>query len=101
MRGVYERRQDLASLRTGIKIFEQQEKVARAAMLPKLAVVAAWSFSNPNTINGFDKRFGGGFSVGATLQVPIWHWGGNLNKVKAARAPHRHSASSWKTPRAW
>ncbi len=86
MRGVYERRQDLASLRTGIKIFEQQEKVARAAMLPKLAVVAAWSFSNPNTINGFDKRFGGGFSVGATLQVPIWHWGGNLNKVKAARA---------------
>lgn len=86
MQGVYERRQDLASLRTGIKIFEQQEKVARAAMLPKLALVAAYSFSNPNVIDGFEKRFGGGFSVGAMLQIPIWHWGGNINKVKAAEA---------------
>lgn len=86
MQAVYDRRQDLASLRTGIKIFEQQEKVARAAMLPKLAIVAAYSFSNPNVIDGFEKRFGGGFSVGAMLQVPIWHWGGNINKVKAAEA---------------
>ncbi|MDE6243965.1 MAG: TolC family protein, partial [Muribaculaceae bacterium] len=86
MEDVYARRQDLASLRTGIKIFEQQEKLARSAMLPKLALVASWSFSNPNTIDGFEKRFGGGFSVGAVLQVPIWHWGGNLNKVRAAQA---------------
>lgn len=86
MQQVYARRQDLASLRTGIKIYEQQEKMARSAMLPKLALVAAWSFSNPNTIDGFEKRFGGGFSVGAVLQVPIWHWGGNLNKLRAAQA---------------
>lgn len=86
MQQVYERRQDLQSLRTGIKIFEQQEKVARAAMLPKLAIVASYGFSNPNTIDGFEKRFGGGFSVGAVLQVPIWHWGGNLNKLRAAQA---------------
>lgn len=86
MNQVYARRQDLASLRTGIKIFEQKERLARAAMLPKLGIVASWSFSNPNTIDGFEKRFGGGFSVGAVLQVPIWHWGGNLNKLRAAQA---------------
>lgn len=86
MAQVYERRQDLASLRTGIKIFEQKERLARAAMLPKLGIVASWAFSNPNTIDGFEKRFGGGFSVGAVLQVPIWHWGGNLNKLRAAQA---------------
>lgn len=89
MAGVYARRQDLASLRHGIKIMEQQEKLARAEMLPKLAVVAAWSFSNPNTIDGFEKRFGGGFSVGATLTVPLWHWGGNLNKVRVAESATR------------
>lgn len=86
MSAVYDRRQDLAALRAGIKILEQQEKLARSAMLPKLAIVASWGFSNPNTIDGFEKRFGGGFSVGAVLQVPIWHWGGNINKVKAAQA---------------
>ncbi len=87
--GIYSRRQDLTSMRHGIKILEEQEKLARAEMLPKLAVVAAWGFSNPNTIDGFEKRFGGGFHLGATLTVPIWHWGGNYNKLRAARSATR------------
>lgn len=87
--GVYARRQDLASMRHSISILEQQEKLARAEMLPKVAVMAAWSFSNPNTIDGFENRFGGGFSVGATLTVPIWHWGGKYNKLKAAESATR------------
>ena len=55
-------------------------------MLPKIAVVGAYSFSNPNVIDGFKKKFGGGFSVGATLQVPIWHWGGDYRRYKAAKS---------------
>lgn len=84
--GVYERRPDLAALRSGIKIFEQQERLARSELLPKLALMAAYSFMNPNTIDGFENRFGGGFHVGVALTVPIWHWGGNINKVRAARS---------------
>ncbi len=83
---VYARRQDLEALRQGINIFEQKEKIARADMLPTLGVAAAYTFSNPNVINGFEKRFGGGFSVGATLTIPIWHWGGNYNKYRAAKS---------------
>lgn len=86
MEQVYARRQDLASLRAGIRIFEQKERLARSAMLPKLAIMASWGFSNPNVIDGFEKRFGGGFSVGAVLQIPLWHWGGNYNKLRAAQA---------------
>lgn len=86
MESVYARRQDLASLRTGIKIFEGQEKLAKSEMLPKVGIMAMWSFSNPNMIDGFEKRFGGGFSVGATVQIPLWHWGGNYNKLRAARS---------------
>lgn len=37
-------------------------------------------------IDGFEKKFGGGFSVGATLTVPIWHWGGDYKRYKAAKA---------------
>lgn len=83
---VFNRRQDLQSLRTSIKIYEQKEKLALSEMLPKLAVVGAYTFQNPNTINGFEKRFGGGFSVGATLSVPLWHWGGNYNQLRVARS---------------
>jgi outer membrane protein TolC len=85
MEDVYAARQDLQSLRHGISIYQQKEKLALSEMMPKLAIVGAYAFSNPNTIDGFQKRFGGGFSVGATLTVPLWHWGGNYNKYKAAQ----------------
>lgn len=86
MDDVYASRPDLQSLSYGINILEQKEKIAMAQMLPKLAIVGAYSFSNPNVIDGFEKRFGGGFSIGATLSIPIWHWGGNYNKYRSAKA---------------
>lgn len=86
MEDVYASRQDLASLRHGISIFKQKEKVALGEMLPKLAVVGMWEFSNPNVINGFEKKFGNGFHVGATLTVPIWHWGANYNQLRSAKS---------------
>lgn len=86
MSDVYARRHDLNALSTAIKVFEQKEKVAFASMLPNIAVVGMYSFSNPNMFNGFQKRFAGAFSVGAMLTIPIWHWGGNYNKWKAAKS---------------
>ncbi len=86
MAEVYGRRPDLRALELGADIACQQANVAKADMMPKLAVVGAYSFSNPNTYNGFAKRFNGAFSVGATLSIPIWHWGGNYNKYKAAKS---------------
>lgn len=86
MEEVYERRPDLHALRLGVDIAGQQKKVVMSDMLPKLAVVGAYSFSNPNMFNGFAKRFNGAFSVGATLSIPIWHWGGNYNKYRAAKS---------------
>lgn len=79
-------RPDLDAVRQSVSILENREKLSLGAMLPKIAAFGAWGFSNPNVINGFEKRFGGGFSVGATLTVPIWHWGGNYNKYRAAKS---------------
>ena len=83
---IYSRRQDLATLRAGINLLEGREKLALGDMLPKVAAFGAYSFSNPNLNHGFEKRFGGGFNVGAMVTIPIWHWGGNYNKYKAAKA---------------
>lgn len=58
----------------------------RASMMPNLALVGAYSFSNPNMFDGFQKKFNGMFSVGAMLTIPIWHWGSNYNKLRAAKA---------------
>lgn len=83
---VYSRRQDLEIVRQSVNLFQSREALTLSELLPKLAVVGAYSFSNPNVINGFEKRFGGGFSVGAMLQVPIWHWGGDYKRYKAAKS---------------
>ena len=82
---VYDRRHDVRSLELATRIYDQQVKVARSEMMPKLAAVAALHATNPNSYNGFENRFGAGFSVGATLRMPLWHWGGLSNKVKAAQ----------------
>ena len=82
---VYSKRHDVRSLELVTKIYDQQVKVARSEMMPKLAAVAALHATNPNSYDGFENRFGAAFSVGATLKVPLWHWGGLSNKVRAAR----------------
>lgn len=84
MEEIYAGRPDLQALRYGIDIAAQQKNVARAAMMPNVAVTGAYSFSNPNMFDGFKKRFSGAFSFGAVVTIPIWHWGGNYNKYKAA-----------------
>lgn len=83
---VYTRRQDLEIVRQSINLLKSRENLSLSEMLPKVALVGAYSFSNPNVIDGFKKRFGGGFSVGATLQVPIWHWGGDYRRYRAAKS---------------
>jgi len=86
MQAVYDRRNDLRELELGVKIYEQKANVARSEMMPNLALVGAYSFSNPNLFDGFKKKFNGQFSIGAMLTIPIWHWGGNYNKYRAAKA---------------
>ena len=85
MQDVYDKRHEIKSLELATKIYDQQVKVARSEMMPKLAAVAALHASNPNSYDGFENRFGAGFSIGATLRMPLWHWGGLSNKVKAAQ----------------
>lgn len=86
MQDVYANRADLEVLRKGIDLLKSKENLSLSSMLPKVAAFGAYSFSNPNVIDGFEKKFGGGFSVGAMLTVPLWHWGGNYNKYRAAKS---------------
>lgn len=89
MSDVYSRRQDLEALRQGINVLKGREKLVLGAMLPKIGLMGSYEFSNPNLNNGFRNRFGGGFSVGAAITIPIWHWGGNYNHYRAAKSATR------------
>lgn len=85
MNDVFARRNDVNALRLAVNVYEQQARVERSSMLPQLALVGAYTVTNPNSFNGFKNEFGGMFSVGAMLKIPLWHWGGNYNKYRAAK----------------
>lgn len=82
----YARRPDLQALESGVKAAGAQARVARSSMLPTVALTGMYSLTNPNSFNGFENKFGGAFSVGVVARIPLWHWGGNYYKYKAARA---------------
>lgn len=86
MTDVYSRRPDMRALAESVEVAKQQKLVAQSSMLPNLALIGTYSFSNPNMYDGFKKNFKGAFSVGAMLSIPIWHWGGNYAKYRAAKA---------------
>lgn len=86
MTDVYRTRNDLRALETGVKIADQTSRLAMSDMLPNIALTGMYSFSNPNMFDGFKKRFDGAFSVGVLVKIPLWHWGGNYNKYRAAKS---------------
>lgn len=86
MADVWARRDDLRALGYAVKAADQESRVALSTMLPNVALIGAYEFSNPNMFNGFKTKFNGQFSVGAMLTIPLWHWGGNYNKYRAAKS---------------
>ena len=84
MEQIYANRPDLNALELATKAAGAQKQVALSSMLPNIALIGAYSFSTPNMFDGFKNKVAGAFSVGVVARVPLWHWGGNYNKYKAA-----------------
>ena len=86
MEEVFKNRNEVLSLDYAAKIYEKKKNLALSDMLPKLALVGTYSFTNPSVFNGFKNEFDGMFSVGVMLNIPILHWGQNYNKIRAAKS---------------
>lgn len=92
-----ELRPEVALLKADIKAKEQQVNYKRADFLPTLGVQAGWSaYGGIKTIGQMadgqgnyvpfsQESKGTGWSIMASLSVPLWHWGEGVKKVKAAR----------------
>jgi outer membrane protein TolC len=85
MDDVYAHRQDLNAVRQGISLLQSRERLTLGNMLPKVGLIGMYTFSTPNVIDGFSRSINGGFHVGATVTIPIWHWGGDYNHYRAAK----------------
>ena len=78
-------RPELRMLQNAVDLSRQATKMLKATQLPQLLLTGGYALSNPNALNGFEKKFGGLWNVGLLLRVPIWNWGDVKNKVRASK----------------
>ena len=78
-------RPELRMLQNTIDISKQATRLLRAGNLPQVLLTGGYAVSNPNTLNGFEKKFGGFWNVGIMARVPLWNWGDIKYKVRAAK----------------
>lgn len=85
MEQVYANRTEIRSLNLASQIYKKKIAMARADMMPKLALTGGYMMTNRDMRNGFDKKWSGLFNVGVILNVPIFHGGEALFKMKKAQ----------------
>lgn len=83
---VYAARPEIKSLDLAKKIYDKKVAVVRADGLPTVAVMANYTVTNPNVFNGFQNKFGGFFSAGVLVNVPIFHGTEAIQKTRKAKA---------------
>lgn len=75
------RRLELASA-----IYDQKVNIARADMMPTVALTANYIVMNPNMNHGFKNEFGSNWGAGVLVSVPIFHGFEALQKTRKAKA---------------
>ena len=80
-----ENRPELKMLENGVQLTRQLTNVLKAGNLPMVALTGGYVVSNPNVLNGFQRKFGGFWNVGVLVRVPIWNWGDVMYKVRASK----------------
>ena len=78
-------RPELKMLQNTVDLTRQTTNLLKAGNLPKVLLTGGYAISNPNTFNGFEKKFAGFWNIGVMVHVPIWNWGDVRYKVRAAK----------------
>ena len=78
-------RPELALLDYQTELATQQVKIAKSEMLPQVALLARYGYTNGLELNNRTLLDGWNFAGGVTVSIPLYHFGERANKVKAAQ----------------
>lgn len=84
-------RPEIKALENGIKLSGKGVELMQSRFMPNIGLQAGYMFMNPNPYNGFANEFGGDWSVGLTLQMPLFQWGNRLHTLEAAKSEKRRA----------
>jgi outer membrane protein TolC len=81
----YDNRPELRLLQNTVDLSRQTTSLLKAGNLPTVMLTGSYAVTNPNSFNGFEKKFGGMWNVGVLVRVPVWNWGDVKYKVRASK----------------
>lgn len=79
-------RPEIHQLQLANDIYREKVKIARSEFMPTVALTGGYVTTNPSVFNGFERKFGGMWTVGVGVKVPVLTWGDRLFKVRAAKS---------------
>ena len=85
MEEITAKRPELRSLDLASRIYSEKVKVARADMMPQIALAGNYFLTNPSISNGFQNDFHGFFAAGVSVKIPIFHGLEALKKTQKAK----------------
>lgn len=88
---VYAHRSEIRMLGIADSMAREGVRMAASALKPNIAVSGGYLFTNPNIFNGFQNKWGGTWTAGVVVNVPILHPAG-IYAVKAAKAKRCEAA---------
>ena len=83
---IFASRPEIRSLEIAGRIYDRKVAMARADMMPQVALTANYLITNPNLYHSFRNDFGGMFNVGVAIKIPLVHGGGTIQKIRKAKA---------------
>ena len=82
----WDNRPELKSLQAVYEMTKQNVRITRADFLPSVALTGNYLVSNPSLTNGFERHFRGMWNVGVVVNIPLFHWGEGIYKVRKSQA---------------
>jgi len=79
-------RPELVALGHLNSIYKKRETIVLSETLPNVGLMANYLLINPSPSNSFKKEFGGSFSAGVVVNIPLSGWWEGTHKRNAAKA---------------
>ena len=78
-------RAEITMLKEKTSIMESQKKIECSKFMPDIMLTGGYGWINPNPYNGLRSEFGGDWSVGVVVSIPIFTWGERGHDLHAAK----------------
>lgn len=79
-----DKRAEIAMLKDKVAIMDSKRNIERSKFMPSIVLTGGYGWVNPNLYSGLKSEFGGDWSVGVAVSIPIFTWGERRHNLQTA-----------------